>query len=264
ERGVNAAFENFLLSIFRAKIEGTGKKFFSEKTPANLEVFPELQECLSNARFIFVVRDPRAIVASMLEVGRRYRRELRLGALAGAARQTLRGDAARGPAAFVPPAFTRSARRAVEYVNALWARGHAARAQGGNVLMVYYEDLVTEPERAVRAMLEFLGLPFESVNIQEKEIELPDFKSGEQFWYTPEQLRAPIEADRLDKWRQTLTGYERYVIARHLTPLPGLTDRYDLRSGSRLDWALADLWGSWFAQLRAALTRLFAALAKTL
>jgi hypothetical protein len=264
ERGVNAAFENFLFSIFRPKIEGTGKIFFSEKTPANLEVFPELQECLPQARFLFVVRDPRAIVASMLEVGRRYRRELRLGALVGAARQTLRGDAARGPAAFVPPAFTRSARRAVEYVNALWAQGHAAR--GAHVHVVYYENLVTEPEQTIRALMEFLGLPYEDglLQIEEKQIEMPDFKAGEHFWYSKEGLQTPIETDRLDKWKRTLTGYELYVISRHLTLLPGLTDRYDLRSGWRPDWAFADLWGAWFARLRAALTRLFAALSKTL
>jgi hypothetical protein len=264
EGGVNAAFEEFLASIFRPKIQGTGKKFFSEKTPANLEVFPELRECLPGARFIFVMRDPRAVVASMLEVGRKYRRELRLGSVAGAAGQVLRGDASRKAAVFIPPAFTRSTRRAVEYINALWAQGQAAR--GANVLVVYYEDLVTRPEQSIRTLMDFLSLPFEDglLHIQEKQIDMPDFKSGEQFWYTKEQLQTPIATDRLDKWRQTLTGYDLYVISRHLTLIPGLTDRYDLRSGWRPDWAFADLWGAWFAKLRAVFNRLFAALAKTL
>lgn len=264
EGGVDAAFEEFLIAIFRPKMQIVGKKFFSEKTPANLEVFPELQACLPNARLLFVMRDPRAVVASMLEVGRKYRRELKLGSLAGAARRVLRGGAPPQGGTSIPPGFTRSTRRAVEYVNAVWAQGQAALARGANVRVIYYEDLVSQPEQSIREMTEFLGLPFEDglLRIQEKPIETSDFKANEQFWYSKEQLQTPIQSDRLDKWRQTLTGYDLYVIARHLKPLPGLTERYDLRGAARPDWALADFFGESFAKLRSMFGRLFAALAR--
>src|SRR5207248_2249050 len=112
----------------------------------NIGAFPELLECLPNARYIFVVRNPRSIVASMLEVGRNYRKGLK-----------------------GPPAFTRTTRSAVEYINLLWENGNAALLKSKNVLVVYYEDIINNPKKAIGAMTDFLELPFEDgmLNIQE-------------------------------------------------------------------------------------------------
>jgi hypothetical protein len=64
-----AWIEDFLLPLADAQ----RARFFSEKTPENVLVFPQLIELFPKARFIFVVRDPRAIVSSLLEVGARAR-----------------------------------------------------------------------------------------------------------------------------------------------------------------------------------------------
>ena len=271
EGGVNSVIAEFLTSVFARKMRGSGRMFFSEKTPANLEVFPELRECLPDARFLFVMRDPRAVVASMLEVGRKYRNEFRLGSFFSDVKRVLfsesTADGSRGrPSAFLPPPFTRPARLAVEYINILWSRGNAARAMSDNVHVVYYEDLVNEPERIVRAMADFLGIPFEDrmLNVQESRVDMPEFKAGEQFWYTKEQLLTPIEKDALEKWRHTLTAYDRYVIHKHLTRIPGLTDRYPLTVKANVGWAFFDFWGTLFARLRLLLIKISSSLSKVL
>jgi hypothetical protein len=220
---VNALFGGFLVSVFQKKINETGKAYLSEKTPSNIEVFPELLECLPQAQYIFIVRDPRAIVASMLEVGRKYRKDLK-----------------------VPPLFTRSTRHAVAYINQLWAKGNEARLKSGNVLVMHYEDIISNPRGAIEGMTRFLALPFEEglLNIQESDWEMPAFKAGEAYWYTKEQLKDAIRKDAVEKWPNILTKYDLYVINKWLQRISGLTDRYQLETDSSIRWALNDFVGT--------------------
>ena len=195
ENYVNSVFEGFITSVFQKKINETGKTYISEKTPSNIEAFPELLECLPNARYIFVVRNPRSIVASMLEVGRKYRKDLKM-----------------------PPPFTRTTRSAVEYINSLWENGNAALLKSNNVLVVYYEDIVSNPRKAIGAMTDFLGLPFEDglLNIKENNWEMAEFKSGEEYWYTKDQLKDEIRKDATEKWSSVLSGYDLYLIDKRM------------------------------------------------
>ena len=220
EDEVNFLFGEFISSLFENKLRQTGKKYISEKTPSNIGVFAELLECMPEARFVFVVRDPRSIVASMLEVGRKYRDDSK-----------------------VPPTYTRNALSAVEYINSLWEKGGAAILKSNKVWVAYYEDLVGNPEKAIREMTDFLGLPFEKglLNIQESDWEMPAFKSGEEYWYTKEQLRDGIRQDATEKWAGRLSGYELYVIDKRLKRIPGITDRYRIEVETNLQCAFKAL-----------------------
>lgn len=271
EENANAIFESFLVSLFQKKVGEIGKVYLSEKTPSNLEAFPELRACLPNAHFIFVMRDPRAIVASMLEVGRRYVKDLKIGALVQVVKQVVSGretDAlqTKYPSLPVPPPFTRNTRRAIEYINYLWMRGNKARDGADNILVVYYEEIVEQPEKAIRRIMDFLQIPFEEslLNIQERKWDMPKFQSGEQYWYTREQLQTPIENASLQKWREVLGSYDLYLIHKHLICIPGLTDRYDLQVQGRPWWVILDAWGRLFAGLRKMFVQLCAALSKAL
>ena len=69
EKYIHSLISNTLLSF----ADKHGGKMYSEKTPENVLAFPELVDILPSAHFIFVVRDPRAIVASLLSVGKKAR-----------------------------------------------------------------------------------------------------------------------------------------------------------------------------------------------
>ena len=115
-----------------------GAPYLSEKTPSNALVFRELLEIFPAARCIFVLRDPRAIIASMLEVG---------------ARAAAQGHPTQP--------WTRSLPAAVAYVQRYFRAARAAAAEApGRVLVLRYETLVTEPEAVTRAICGFLGLPW--------------------------------------------------------------------------------------------------------
>ncbi len=72
---------------------------------------------------------------------------------------------------------------------------HFDRAAPAKVHRVLYEDLVAEPERELRRLLEYLDLPFEPQCL--------DFHKTERVVTTAssEQVRRPIHKDALEQWR---------------------------------------------------------------
>ena len=114
-----AWIEAFLLPLADAH----GARFLSEKTPMNVLVFPQLIELFPKARLIFVVRDPRAIVSSLLEVGARARAKR-----------------------LEPPFFTKNLWAAISYTRDCMEKGFTAvEAAPERVYTVVYERLVSGP-----------------------------------------------------------------------------------------------------------------------
>src|SRR5204863_9372309 len=74
EDAVDAAFGELVERLLLPLADRRGRQFLVEKTPHNVLVFSDLASLLPRARFVLVVRDPRDIVASMLDVGDRMRR----------------------------------------------------------------------------------------------------------------------------------------------------------------------------------------------
>jgi len=112
-----------------------------EKTPMHSVMIPTILRVLPRARFIHVVRDSRAVVAS----------------LRAAARAEWGRDWA--------PRRVRAAAR-------LWRRFNqaAARDAGGsssNYTLVHYEDLMTSPEAELRRLLALLGVESKLEEVQQ-------------------------------------------------------------------------------------------------
>lgn len=102
----------------------------SEKTPRNVLVFSELLSVFPTARFIHVVRDPRAVVASLLQVGKRQKKR---------GRKQGRG--------------MDTATAAINHVKAHVCAGLAASAAAPErILTVVYEELVTNPEKETKKL----------------------------------------------------------------------------------------------------------------
>lgn len=215
---VDDLFGKFISLTFSYKLKKLeGKIYLSEKTPSNVMVFPELAQIFPESHLIFVIRDPRAVVASMIQVGKRYHKEGKSG-----------------------PLFTKNIRCAIEYINACWSVGSKAVEKYPNVHVVYYEDIISDTQLTIERIAKQLEIPFESEMLQMKEYDISEFKVGEQYWYTKEQLRAPIMQDPSDAWREQLTKYQQYIICKRIQRIPGI-ERYDLKSEDRLPYKLADL-----------------------
>ena len=151
-----------------------------------IELFPE-------ARCIFVLRDPRAVVASMLAVGERA--------------------AARGIRA---QPFTRSLRAAMRYVShCLEAAFAAAAAHPGGILTVRYEALVTDPEAETRRICGFLGLDWDAAMLRPGAGEHLGMKAATagNLWYDGDTFRRDPDPAGMHKWRDRLTAFQRARVA---------------------------------------------------
>jgi hypothetical protein len=132
----------------------------SEKTPWNALVFRDLLEIFPGARFLFCVRDPRAVVASMLEVGKR------------AQKQGVRS-----------PRFTRNVSAAVNIIKSCNAAGFEAVESSDRVLTVVYERMVVDPDRETKRLCDFLRIPWSAEMLKPGEKKHEGEKVLDGIWY---------------------------------------------------------------------------------
>lgn len=188
-----------------------GAPYLSEKTPSNALVFRELLELFPAARCIFVLRDPRAVIASMLDVGTR----------AAAQRQ-------------LTQPWTRSLPAAVTYVQRYFRAASAAAAEApGRVLALRYEALVTEPEAETRAICDFLGLPWTAAMLNPASLRHPGEQALVQdaIWYDPASFRRDPDPTGIDKWKERLSARQKAVITLAFAGMPEVSGAgYQLRS----------------------------------
>jgi hypothetical protein len=141
-----------------------GRPFFVDKKPANLNHVGLIHLILPNAKIIDVRRHP---VACCLSGFKNHFTTAR-------------------------PNLAEFGRFYREYVELL---AHFDAVMPGRIHRVIYEDLVADPEREVRKLLDYLELPFNEVCLR--------FHENRRAVLTPssEQVRKPITADAVDHWR---------------------------------------------------------------
>ena len=217
---IKQMIDKFLLPIAK----GNTVSYISEKTPDNINVFGDIAELYPEAYFIQIVRDPRAVIASMLKVGQRAKRM-------GQRTQP----------------FTRNLIDAVAYLKRCYQKG--LDFQSGNdrkLLTIHYEELVNDPERLTRRITEFLKLPWDEGMLRPDKFSHAGEKAiTNDIWYTKETYNRRPTRDEVDKWKKDLTIIQQVVIYfcfRNNTALTGLGYRLDRTFGSRVAERLA-----WFA-----------------
>ena len=136
--------------LLHRELAASGKSIIADKTPNNVFILDRLREGWPDARFIFLLRHPGAIARSR-QAYKRPRRAGRRG----------RQD---------PDLILR-------YCEALEA---ARETYDGHT--VRYEDLTTDPERELRAICSFLGIPFESGMLEYGKYDHGRYKFGLGDW----------------------------------------------------------------------------------
>jgi hypothetical protein len=180
---IREMIEGFLISF--ANKQNT--RLLSEKTPESVLVFSELAEVLPDARFIHVVRDPRATIASLLEVGKKAKQKGK-----------------------TPPAQTRNINAAIKAVKKSLEEGLGAIEKvPDRLLTIRYEDLASEPEAVTKKVCSFLQIewqpemcaPGEKKHIGEQAITV---NSG-NIWYDKASYNRNPTTESLEKWKQSLS-----------------------------------------------------------
>ena len=144
-------------------------------------VFNELIELLPEAKYLVVVRDPRAVVSSMLEVGKR------------SGRKNFN--------------FTQNVFAAVQYINNCWDSGCKALEKPTTIL-VQYEDIVSKNTDGIQKIYSQLGLNKQEIRLSDSQFEYAEDMQSWDHWYTEEMLKDDIHLASIEKWKRQLKPYQ--------------------------------------------------------
>lgn len=217
EKSLVHAFRCLLVALLLPKLQAEGVSYLSEKTPSNVLAFGWLEECAPETKKILIIRDPRDVVSSMLDVGRRQRR--RHGRASGFVRDTL---------------------AAVDYMNQCLRAGTALAETSANCLVIYYEDMVSDPLVVANRMYRFIGVhEVDRLDLENEQFEVPRNQESWIDWATPGTIRGGVEKDRVGVAEQQLKrGDWDYICAKTIHHAL-LTTRYSIPSSG---WTAAARW----------------------
>jgi len=182
---LGASADSYFDAFLRLVAEHSGgAEITGEKTPRHIFRIDTILDRYRSARIVVMVRDPRAVVASYKDWNK-------------LAEGTDTQEAERTRRTYDPT-----------LLSALWRAQVRAGRQGasdhpGSVMIQRYEDLVVEPEPAVRALADFVGVDFAPEMLQ-----VPLHNSS----YSPTQWEAGISSAPVDRWKQHLDPAEVGVV----------------------------------------------------
>ena len=152
ELGLDQRAAEYLLwdRLLHRELAASGKSVIADKTPNNVFIVDRLREAWPDARFIYLLRHPGAIVRS---------------------RQAYKGEGSDDD-------VERNVRLIRRYCEALEV---ARQTYDGHTLR--YEDLTADPERELRAICAFLGLSYEPGMLEYGQFDHGRYKSGLGDWH---------------------------------------------------------------------------------
>lgn len=161
-----------------------GAQFWGQKTPRFVRYGHLLKEVYPHAKFIHVIRDPRAVAVSLRK--------------------------------------SNVHRSNIYYGSRRWLKDVQAgldlkRDFPESVLEVSYEALVSDTEPMLRQVCEFLGIPFDEAMLnyhKQRESVYEGYHAQ-----IHKNLNAPPKQDRIDAWRDDLTAQEIALIEHVCSPL---------------------------------------------
>jgi hypothetical protein len=163
-----AAQRELVEALMRAYLERTGKRRWVEKTPSNVFHFVYLRRLYPEARFVHCVRDGRDAVCSLL-----------------------------GTTWFRPRWRPRALAATLKWLLAVRIGRASARRLAGAYLEVRYESLVDDPERTLRAVLEFVGESWDDAVL--------GFHAHPHDWTDGgQQVTRPISSSSVGRWQRDM------------------------------------------------------------
>lgn len=193
--GADSYFEAYCKAERQLEGRGDDHKRWGEKTPRHVFRLAEILARYPTGQAVVMVRDPRAVVAS-------YRNWRNQGGF------DLEADPGHAEALVVEEARARASYDP-SIASLLWkatvAAADAARSQFGSdrVLVQRYEDLVQEPEAALRRLADWLSLEFGP-----DMLEVPLHNSS----FSQFEANAGHSTEPIHRWKKTLSDREVAVV----------------------------------------------------
>ena len=190
---LRAHWQSFIRSLLGVSDQDEGEmgtQLFSEKTPRNIFVADLVLELFPSSRFVYIYRDGRAVVNSLLQVKKRYEQQ---------------GEQ--------PPFDIRLIPACQE-----WIRGQTAftrlRKQfaSDRIHSVRYERLIEHPAKEIEMLMAFLDLAPESQQLSPGDFSSTDMDTYvDDRWYTEEMYSQSFNMGNIDKWKEELPASHRFA-----------------------------------------------------
>lgn len=181
----SGTFADLFVVLLAVYAQARGKRRAGEKSPRHIFAVPELSQLYPQAKFLCLIRDPRAVVCSE--------------------RETSWGSRS----------VARIARRWCQVVDA--AEKCERSLSPDRFRLVRYEDLIADPEALLRSICEFLKEPFEPqmLRFSERSDAERGFRADEVWKHNTLQA---IDSARAERWRIELTPAQIGLIERLASP----------------------------------------------
>ncbi|MEN8240362.1 MAG: sulfotransferase [Chloroflexota bacterium] len=165
---------NFIIGEYADQTGETENLLWIDHVPANIKHVRKLLEIFPKAKFVHLVRDGRAVASSLLSVS------------------------------WGPRTIDRAANF---WVNNL-AYGLAAEKllNEREIIQIRYEDLLSDPEREIKRLCEFLGLQFEAKMLQASGLTLPMYSQKDH-----KLVGRAIDSSRISAWEHKLSSRQIHV-----------------------------------------------------
>lgn len=191
EKIIKNAFNIFLQSVLVNNID-TKKIIISEKTPDNVLHFEKISRVLPDAKFIFVVRDPRAILNSFQNVGRKAKRIKK---------------------------SSNYGNHILYDLNRIYSsiiHGDSYSLNRNNkCYTIYYEELISNPRSTLEALCDFIEIKFEEEMLKYSNrddiTKLVQKANANELPFITELFDKPISDDSLYKWKKKLSKIDIYI-----------------------------------------------------
>ena len=185
-----AAVRGMAVSLYNGALIGSGKTRFLDKTPRYYFICQELRRTFPAARFIFLLRNPLAVVASILQT-------------------------------WVKDDWQKMEQFRYDLLAAPALLDRAIKEFGDAALVVRYEELAVDPVAVVGRLCRELGLAFQPEMLQYGSRAKPPGSMGDQIGIVRHDR--PV-TESVAKWQQTLASPQaRYFAGRYLESLDART-----------------------------------------
>jgi hypothetical protein len=197
------SFREFFYSLFRHKANKLDKLILCEKTPENAEAALDLFRILPEVPFILVIRDPRDVVASIMEVRKKARK--------------------RGAR---PTKLTRDTRSACIYVKRCMENGTQRIEQDPQSVIIFYEDVIKNAEGEIRALFSKLHLEIPT-EFDANDTQYEHCKNSKSWkdWETGKTNEA-IDPNNHGSYKKKLSTFQIAYIEQFFASNPIISKRY--------------------------------------
>lgn len=192
---IDRAISKLISGLLTAESRKSNAKYIADKTPRNILSFNVLNEIVPDAKFLFMIRNPVAVINSIMGVRERI----------------INTDGYAG-------GYLRSFRSICEYVEKCNSIGLSQVMIHQNVGLVQYERLVKNPDAELASICKFLEIPY-SISM------MPGVSSDtiinplvhiDDIWYGEADYNRTITDTTKNENFTYLSKYQKYYIFRRL------------------------------------------------